>query len=572
MFRARRSGTALVAFTILAVACGGAAAPTATRAPAAPAATTAAPAATPTLPGKIEAAALSTPTPTRVGPTAAPRVTGPVGKMVMAATADITNADPHVATGGGLQAFYQTEVFSTLLTTIVPGPVVPWLAESWSWDEKGVKARFVIRKGAKFQDGSPVTSDAMAFTVQKIKDPYSARGVNSSSARIIKEVQVIDERTAVCVSPEVLATFYSSYCGSLVIQPRHSPYETMQRNTIGSGPYRVAEWRPFESITMEANPYWWDADKVQVKTIVRLVVPEPESRLAMLKAGQIDFMDEVQPRQADVLFKDPRFRVKVTDAGTNASIIFATDTPLIPGTDVPNPFLDIRVRKAFIMALDRKAIFDGVALGKYGTYVPGPWSPTTFPEEEKKITPYPYDPQAARKLLEEARFDFGREWPVWVYRTSAGLAESAEVAVAQWNAIGVKARFRLTEVGTLMSYWQERPSRTYPMQFIRTGINDLGGAAGYLLFTENVPEGSLSQNGDPKLDEWAVKLRTAFNDEERIAIYKELYQYIHEKAYTTPLLGGVLIHAFNQRVDYSPRPGTQSITHFWRTQWMPGAP
>ncbi|MBI3953346.1 MAG: ABC transporter substrate-binding protein [Chloroflexi bacterium] len=577
MTRIRSLSAAIAAVALVAVACGGAAAPTATPTarPAAPAATAApagAAAATPTRP---VAPAVSTPTPTRAAAaTQPPSSAGPIGKMTMASVADITNLDVHVASAGGLTYFYQTTDVNAVLVTPLRtgGGAEPYLAESWSWDEKGLKIRYVIRKGAGFHNGKPVTAQDVVCTADKIRAPYSARGHNSGDARWVKTAAALDSRTVVFSMPEVYALGWTAL-GLIAVQPCHEPYETMQRSPVGAGPYKVVEWRPFESLTMEASPYWWDANKVQVKTIVRLVVPEPESRLAMLKSGQIDFMDEVQPRQAEELFKDKRFRVKSVDGGTAAVLHFSTDTKTIPGTDLPNPFLDVRVRRAFIMAVDRKAIFEGVALGKYGVYVPGPWTRTgAGGSMEDKITPYPYDPKAARKLLDEAKFPFEREWPFWVYRTTAGFAESAEVAVANWNAIGIKARMRITEVGTLMSYWQEKPSRTYPLQFIRAGTGAIGEPNSQVIADSRTPEGRLTQFHDDEILALNIRLRSAFEPAEREAIFREIYLVQHEKAIQIPLLGGVLIYAFNQRVDWEPVEGTQVATHLWRSKWLQGGP
>lgn len=555
----------LLAFTL---ACGGAAAPTATPASRSAATTAPAAAATPT----SAAPATITSTPTRASATPTPAATGPVGKMTMAAVADITNPDVHVATAGGLTYFYQTtDVNAALLARQVSGGAAePYLTESWSWDEKGLKVRFVVRQGAKFHNGKAVTAQDVVCTADKIRAPYSVRGHNSGDARWIKDVVALDSRTVVFTFPEVYALGWNNL-GLIATQPCHQPYEIMQKDPIGAGPYRLVKWSPFESMTMEASPQWWDADKVQVKTIFRLVVPEPESRLAMLKAGQIDFMDEVQPRQAEELLKDNRFVVKVADAGVHASLNFSTDRETIPGTDLPNPFLDVRVRRAFIMALDRKAIFEGVALGKYGTYIPGPWTRSGLGALEDKITPYPYDPKEARRLLEEAKFPFEREWPFWVYRTTAGFAEAAEVAVVQWNAIGIKARFRLTEVGTLLAYWQEKPTRTYPLQFIRGGASDTGPSTNFYP-DSRTPEGRLTPLHDDEVLELTVKLRTAFDPKEREAIFNRIYLIEHEKAYQIPLLGGVAILALNKRIDYESILPASSPLHLWRTKWMPGYP
>ncbi|MBM3946980.1 MAG: ABC transporter substrate-binding protein, partial [SAR202 cluster bacterium] len=443
---------------------------------------------------------------------------------------------------------------------------------SWSWDEKGLKVRFVIRRGARFHDGKPVTSDDVLFTVEKLRSPYAAKSANAALPRQIKEAQAVDDRTVVFTLPGVDALGWS-IIGGLVTQPRHDPYEAFQRNPLGAGPYRFVDWRPFESLTLEASPHWWDADEVQVKTIVRLVVPEPESRMAMLKSGQIDFMDEVQPRQGDELLKDKRFRVKVTDAGGWGPILFSTDRDTIPDTDIRNPFLDVRVRRAFIMALDRKAIFEGVALGKYGSYIPGPWSQFAVGAVENEITPYPYDPKEARRLLEEAKFPFDREFGIWYYRTSSGYPEAFEVAIAYWNAIGIKARPRLTEVGTVVSYANEFPSRTYPIRLYRVnGLSAEGEAPGYVKHSKVLTEGFNGQMVDPKLEAWGLQLRTAFEPADRERIHREMYKYLHEQALTIPLLGGVLIHAFNQRVDWELVPGQTTVTHLWRSKWLPGAP
>ena len=576
MSRWRTLSSGLSVIGLIAMACGGAAAPTATptKSAATPVATAAPGGATAT---PTRAAAVSTPTPTVAGPAPTASSSGPRGKMTMAAVADITNRDIHVATGGGLQSFYtNTDFNATLLSIQREGkPAEPYLTESWSWDEKGLKIRFVIRKGARFHDGKAVTSDDILFTVEKIRSPYARNSPNSALPRQIKTVEAIDDRTVVFTLPGADALGWSKM-GGLVIQPRHSPYEAFQQNPIGAGPYKFVEWRPFESLTMEASPYWWDADKVQVKTIVRMVVPEPESRLAMLKAGQIDFMDEVQPRQGEELLKDKRFRVRVTNTGGWVPVLFSTDTPVIPGTDVPNPFLDVRVRRAFILAVDRKAIFDGVALGKYGIYIPGPWSRNVVgvgAAVEGQIKPYDYDPKEARRLLDEAKFPFDREFPIWYYRSSSGYPEAYQVAIAYWNAIGIKARDRLTEVGTIVSYAGDSPARTYPIRMYRVnGLSAEGEAPGYVTFSKNTPEGFNGQMLDPKLEAWALQMRTTFEPAEREKINREIYLYLHEQALTIPLLGGVLIFGFNQRVDWDIVPGQTTVTHLWRTTWMPGAP
>ncbi len=555
---------AIILLTAVAVACGGSAAPTAT-APVAPTATGAA-AATPT---RVVAAAASTPTPTSATAPTVSVARGSRGTMTMASVADITNLDVHVANAAGLTWFYIVSDVNAALLAPSDGPAYkPYLAESWQWVDPGRKIKFTIRKGARFHDGKAVTAQDVACTMDKLKDP-NFKGTGTL-ARLIKEYEVVDDRSIVFTTTDVLSTIWFDLAG-FITQPCHQPpYSVMQKNPIGAGPYKVVEWRPFESLLIQDAGYFWQP--VEVNTIRRLVVPEPESRLAMLKAGQIDFMDEVQPRQAEQLLKDKRYTIEVADGGNWASLVFSTDTDVIPGTDVPNPFLDVRVRRAFIMALDRKAIFDGIALGKYGTYIPGPWPRyMSGGSVQDKITPYAYDPKGARQLLEEAKFPFDLEWPFWVYRTTGGFSESAEAAVSYWNAIGVKARYRLTEVGTLVSYWSATPARTYPLKFIRASQFPAPEPGLYVWCPKELA-GCGAPVRDPKLLQLGTQLRTAFEPAERDAILQEAYRTVHDNAVQIPIMGGALIYAFNQRVYYPQIEGDQRLWHLWRTKWLPGAP
>lgn len=106
---------------------------------------------------------------------------------------------------------------------------------------------------------------------------------------------------------------------------------------------------------------------------------------------------------------------------------------------------------------------------------------------------------------------------------------------------------------------------------IRASLNSEGAPPGYVWCREQLPEWALGAVGDPKTDEWVIKLRTAFEPADREKIYQEVYRYVHEQALSVPSLGGAFIHAFSPRIDFD-HLGGQRVVALWATRWMPGYP
>ncbi len=275
--------------------------------------------------------------------------------------------------------------------------------------KKGMEVDIEMRD-MKWGDGVPVTAKDVAFTLEVGKHPLS--GVASSEAykRILK-LDIKDDRHFTMTIDRV--TFdYNSLGLNLV--PAHiekpifdanpaeyrnkTAYDTDSTNPgLAFGPYRIVEVVPGSRIALEQNASW-TGEKPHFKRIVVKIIENTAALEANLLSGNVDYvLGELGLSLDQVLAFEKRHKDKYDFIYKPALIYEHIDTKL------DNPLLaDGRVRQAILTAIDRKAISDKLFEGKQ-PIADGPISPLD-PMYSPVVRTYPYDPAAARKLLDEAGF------------------------------------------------------------------------------------------------------------------------------------------------------------------------
>src|SRR5690606_27705984 len=157
------------------------------------------------------------------------------------------------------------------------------------------------------------------------------------------------------------------------------------RSPLGTGPFKFAEWKAGEYIRVEKNPdYWRGADYPKLDEIVFNFIPDPNTRLNALKAGEYD-IGQILPNQDKEVQDLPGYKVELVPA--NSWIIFETHVATERGQ---KRFGDPNVRKALFRAIDRQAIVDGLMEGTVQIANSGisPTSPYYSPD----VPVYEYDP------------------------------------------------------------------------------------------------------------------------------------------------------------------------------------
>jgi peptide/nickel transport system substrate-binding protein len=284
--------------------------------------------------------------------------------------------------------------------------IVPGLAESWEVSkDDSTKWIFHLRRGVKFHDGTDFNADAVLWNWDAIKnkdapqyDPTQA-GQVSARITVMKGWRKLDDYTV-----EFTTTRPSSFVPSQVVYIFYvSPtqwekvgrdWRALANSPAGTGPFKLARLVPRERAELEPNRDYWDKKRLpKADKVVLLPMPEATTRLAALRAGQVDWV-EVPPPDAIPALRQAGFQIVVRPYPHNWKYSLNLSRP---------PWDNKLVRQAANYAVDRegicKSLLNGTCIAAIGEVYPGhPWF------GNPKIR-YEYNPAKARELLKQAGYD-----------------------------------------------------------------------------------------------------------------------------------------------------------------------
>ena len=360
-----------------------------------------------------------------------------------------SSIDPHYHNLGPNNAF-ATHIYGTLVGSDENQQHYPDLATSWkpindtTWE-------FKLRKGVKFHDGSDFTADDVMFTAKRAQNvPKSPSGFGTYLKG--KEFIKIDSHTIHIKTQKPYPLMPNDIMTVKIISKKNGEGATTSdynsgKAAIGTGPYKFVEWVPGDKIVLKANKNFHGAGTgmPQFENVLFKPIKSGPARIAALLAKDVDFIDNVPPLNVGKMKKNPT--IKLNSGPSNRVIYlhldqFREDSPhikAIGGGKIKNPLMDVRVRKALSLAINRDAmvakVMEGIAV-KAGQLLPA-----GFHGVSTKMKPDPYDPDTAKKLLKEAGYGNGFEMTIHGpndrYINDAKIAE----ALAQmFSRIGIKSK------------------------------------------------------------------------------------------------------------------------------------
>ncbi len=372
--------------------------------------------------------------------------------IVFGSIGDISGFVPEVTTDSASHdaASY---VFNSLLRYDRDIRLEGELAQSWDVSPDGKRIVFHLRKGVKWHDGAPFTSDDVVFTYRKIIDPNTPTAY-AESYRQVRRVGNPDPYTFTVEYDQPYAPALDSWV-SLSILPKHllegykdisqSPLNKTQ--PVGTGPFKFVQWKTGDRTVFDANPDYFEGRPYLSRVITR-VIPDQATMFLELKSGGIDSMP-LTPLQYARQTDTPEFKAHF------ARYRYIPFQYTYLGFRLAHPFFaDKRVRQAISYAVDRKEIIDGVLFG-LGQEATGPYKPGTW-VYNPNVRRYPHAPERAKGLLAEAGWKpgadgtlekDGRRFAFTVLTNAGNDSRAKTAAIIQQNlaAVGIRMEIRTVE-------------------------------------------------------------------------------------------------------------------------------
>ena len=326
----------------------------------------------------------------------------------------------------------------------------------------GMDVTWRLRPGIKWHDGVPFTSADIQFTVEAINSPdYNPESTDGFDR--IERVDTPDSLTAIVRYREVYAPYALQFIRGAL--PRHllqgrdiDGAQDYNRSPLGTGPYRVAEWKTGEYVLLERVPGYWQGDSLPaIRRILFRFIANTTTRINQLRGGEVHLTALVPWDKYREVRDVPGLSIHRM-MGNSYEHVTLNERSV-------EAFRDVRVRRALTHAIDREIIVRTI-LDSLAPVIHGPIQPVSWAFTDS-VTHYDFDPERARALLEEAGWrdtdgDGIRERNgkrlSFTLITQAGFAVRENVSQAvqrMWRDVGVEAQVRLVDGTSISGLWFE---------------------------------------------------------------------------------------------------------------------
>ena len=496
-------------------------------------------------------------------------------ELKIAMAADVTSIDPHF-----FNLFPNNNIaehiFDKLVQMDADSRMIPGIATSWkALDERTWE--FKLRKGVKFHDGSELTAEDVAFSINRVPTVPNSPGPFSAYTKAITSVEIVDPytirfKTAAPhpLMPNDMSTIY------IVSKKIATGAATEDFNsgkvTVGSGRYKFVRYANGDRVELVRNDNYWGEkpafEKVQFK-----IIKNEAARMAALLSGDVDAIE--QPPTADLarLKKDPKFTL--TSKISHRVIYFNFDhlsrvSPFVTAKDgkplEKNPLQDVRVRRAISKAINRPAIAERVMEGQA--------IPSGQLVSEKLFGHNPalkaevYDLDGAKKLLAEAGYPNG--FNLTIHGPSGRYVNDEKIvqAVAQMlSRAGITAKVETAPMGP---YSGRASKQEFSFHMVGWGAStgEASSPLRSLLATFNRDKGLGAVNwgrySNAKVDYLIEQALQQVNDENRMVMLQRATELSMQDLGLMPIHFQFTMWATKKNVQYVPRTDEYTLAFQFR--------
>lgn len=438
-----------------------------------------------------------------------------------------TTLDPQ-ATGAMACGAVWMQIFDTLIELDENLEPVPCLAESWEQIDD-YTFRFYLREGVTFHNGDPLTAEDVAYTIARgCADPgSSATYINFDP----ENTRAIDELTVEIKLKNPEASIFetlSSLRGGIVCKRAVEKMgdDAFGRAPVGTGPYKFEEWQTGTEIRLSAYEDYWNGTALTPNLVYRIIT-ESATRVVEMETGGADICLNILASEYDRISNTEGIHVEMGPGYQYSLITFNMQDPVLS---------DIRLREALVYAIDRESIVQAV-YGETATVANGIMPTNVL--GSKTYDDDLYDVERAQELLAEAGYEDGLTIN-FVVQPLEEMQRITEAVQNMWRQIGVETEVTTAEVSSYLA-------QGYTLQVgIRNG--SAPDPAGNLIIYESSFGDRLNSNND-ELDAMLAHARTLYDQEERIAAYNDICDYLWEAHWSIPVAFKSTIYAVSDKVE-----------------------
>lgn len=445
-------------------------------------------------------------------------------------------------------------VFNGLVRLSPQGEVLPDLAERWEVSSDGLRYTFYLRPNIRWHDGQPVTAEDVVQTLQLWRDPAYVGSPDEAELWRSVTVRALDPATV----EMTLTTPYAPFIRYLTqgILPS-STLRTLNMGgssppglapfPIGTGPYRFVE-ATIDRIVLQANPnYHFGAP--YITTFELRFYPDEQAAAQALLRGEIDGL-LFRPADAggvqESLPRDGTWNLYTVPRSSYTLLVLNLRDPL---------FQDKRLRQALLLSLDREALVQE-AIGQPAIVAPGPIPPGSW-AFNGTIAPYPYDPERARQLLQEAGWQLNANgiWERGGQELSFSLitnddplrVREGQAIVRQWRRMGV--RVNLSASGTVGLLQDFLAPRRFQAALFGFDVGTDPDAYPFWHSSQRTADGfNFSSYASTKADAIMEQARRTTDDAARRELYGQFQELFLEDLPSLPLYYPVYTYAVSSKV------------------------
>lgn len=455
-------------------------------------------------------------------------------EITIALGSEPTSLDPHLVDDGGERAI-NDNIYETLLARDAQGVLQPGLAAELPTQVDETTWEFKLREGVTFHDGSPFNADSVVATVERIMG-IVADGTNDNSGFFssLAGAEKVDDSTVRIMTKEQDGVLPARMYWLKMVAANAKDVADLSSAPNGTGPFKFVSQSLGVNVVIEANAdYWGGAPSISKVTYE--FSDDSATRLAGLKSGKYDVVTNLAPQD---VAQAPK-----------AANVQGQEHPIIILDADEGITADVNVRTALNLAVDKEAIAESI-FGGYAVVDAGQLLSPSILGFNADLSPFPYDPDRAKQMLEDAgvagqKIQLVGESGRWLKDRDV-----LEAVAGYWTDAGLEVELEILEFGAYLDVLFDRENRADAV-FVSSSNDILD--ADRQLSTYYQAGGIGSSNSNEELSGLIDDARAELDSAKRAELYASAVKIAYDEAYFLFLVNNEDIYGLAERIQWQPR-------------------